>query len=117
ARPEVSELLGGRPGEPSADVAARVAEARRLAEHRGVRCNAELTARDLERVAPLRPGAATLLEHALRCGSLSARGLERVRRVARTLADLAGGSAHLEEEHVCMALDLRTEHLLEAVPV
>lgn len=108
-RPDVSELLRGPAGEGSAAVAARVTAARALAAERGVRANAELTADHLDRVAPLTPGAWRVLEHRLRAGSLSARGLHRVRRVARTLADLDGAPAVLDDEHVCGALELRTE--------
>jgi magnesium chelatase family protein len=107
-RPEVTALLGGAPGESTAAVAERVAEARARARRRGVRCNAALPASRLDEVAPLVPGAASLLEQRLRSGALSARGLHRVRRVALTLADLAGAS-RVGEEHVCLALGLRAE--------
>jgi magnesium chelatase family protein len=51
----------------------------------------------------------------LRRGSLTARGLHRVRRVARTVADLAGRDGPVTEDDVCAALDLRVESaLLEA---
>jgi len=109
ARPDVGGLMGGSPAEPTASVAARVAAARDLARERGFRCNAELPAHRLDELAPLDPAAAALLEHTLRAGWLSARGLHRVRRVARTLADLGGGAHQLGEEHVCLALSLRAE--------
>jgi len=107
-RPDVEALLGGRPGESTAAVAERVAAARMRARERRVRCNAELPTARLDEVAPLDPGATSLLEHRLRTGTLSARGLHRVRRVARTLADLAECS-HVGEDHVCLALGLRAE--------
>jgi magnesium chelatase family protein len=106
-RPEVSDLLGGPPGKATATVVARVAEARALAATRGVRVNADLTATQLDEVAPLTPAAARVLEHKLRTSALSARGLDRVRRVARTLADLDGAPSAVGEEHVCAALELR----------
>jgi magnesium chelatase family protein len=108
-RPDAGSVLGGPPGEPSAPVAARVAAARELAGRRGVRCNAELPAPRLDDLAPLAPGAGRLLEHRLRAGLLSARGLHRVRRVARTIADLAEAPGPVAEEHVCLALSLRAE--------
>jgi magnesium chelatase family protein len=108
-RPDAGSVLGGPPGEPSAPVAARVAAARELARRRGVRCNAELPAPRLDELAPLAPGAGRLLEHRLRAGLLSARGLHRVRRVARTIADLAQAPGPVAEEHVCLALNLRAE--------
>ncbi|MGH9165943.1 MAG: YifB family Mg chelatase-like AAA ATPase, partial [Acidimicrobiales bacterium] len=88
ARADVGELLGGPAGEATRVVAERVSAARALAAERGVRCNAELGASVLDRWAPLSPAASRLLEWRLRAGGLSARGLHRVRRVARTLADL-----------------------------
>jgi magnesium chelatase family protein len=109
ARPNVDDLLGGDGGERTASVAERVAAARQRATERGVRCNAELPAQTLDDVAPLTPTASALLEHKLRTNGLSARGLHRVRRVARTLADLAGAGTVVGEEHVCLALGLRAE--------
>ena len=52
--------------------------------------NAALPAERLDAVAPLADGAKRMLETALRQGRLTARGLARVRRVARTIADLDG---------------------------
>jgi len=112
SRPDVGELLGGPPGESSSTVAERVAEARRRAWERGVRCNAELPVPALDEVAPLTPMATAVLEHKLRTNGLSARGLHRVRRVARTLADLAGEGTVVGEEHVCLALGLRAETVI-----
>jgi magnesium chelatase family protein len=108
ARPHVEELLGGRPGEPSAVVAARVAAARSRARARGVACNAELAGSRLEGELGLTPAAERILEHKLRTGGLSARGLHRVERVARTVADLAG-LERVGEEELCAALELRAD--------
>jgi magnesium chelatase family protein len=74
-----------------------------------MRSNAELSFGQFDRLAPLTPQAALLLERRLRGGSLSARGLHRVRRVARTIADLAGASA-IDECHMAEALHLRSAH-------
>jgi magnesium chelatase family protein len=86
-----------------------VLEVRDLAVCRGVRCNAELPADRLDEVAPLAPGATRLLEDALRAGRLSARGLHRVWRVARTIADLQGAPHELSAAAVAMALNLRVD--------
>jgi magnesium chelatase family protein len=107
SRPDVSHLLGGEPGEDTATVAARVAAARAVAARRGVRCNAELSGAQLREHADLTPAAEVILEHKLRTGALSARGLDRVRRVARTIADLDGVADRVGEGHVCAALELR----------
>ena len=109
ARPDVDELLGDAPGESTTAVAARVLEARAIAAERGVRCNAELSGAQLELLGKPTAAASALLAFKLRSGQLSARGLQRIRRVARTLADLDGGPTHLSEEHVCAALELRAD--------
>ncbi len=114
-RPDVTQLLpsgtgdGGGLPESSATVAGRVVECRLRAIERGVRCNAELPAPRLDELAPLTPAARALLESRLRNGRLSARGLHRVRRIARTMADLARRSGRLAEEDVSAALLLRTD--------
>ncbi|MGH9114076.1 MAG: YifB family Mg chelatase-like AAA ATPase [Acidimicrobiales bacterium] len=108
-RPDVAELLDTSSGEPSRDVAARVAVARRAASARGVNTNAELPAWRLDDVAPLDAAASRLVERALRAGRLTGRGLGGVRRVARTIADLAGHDQRLRVDHVSAALALRAE--------
>jgi len=110
SRPDVDELLEPVAGEPSALIADRVATVRAIAMERGVRSNAELSGLALDRLAQLSGDARALVEHRLRSGRLSARGLHRVKRVARTLADLAGeDSGVLDERHVAVALELRND--------
>jgi magnesium chelatase family protein len=86
-----------------------VAAARARAADRGVRANAELEGHELDRWAPLATDARDLLATVLRTGRLSARGLARVRRVALTLADLAGHEGPLSAGQVGTALQLRTD--------
>ncbi|MGE3622141.1 MAG: YifB family Mg chelatase-like AAA ATPase [Acidimicrobiia bacterium] len=106
-RPDVDELLGGGRGEASAVVAERVARVRGLAAGRGVASNAAIPAARLDELAPLEPAAAALVEGALRNGRLSARGLHGVRRVACTVADLAGRDGAVRADDVALALALR----------
>lgn len=114
-RPDVGELLGGLPGESSSLVAARVVGAREAARARGVRCNAELPGPQLETEVRLTAAAARILEHKLRTGTLTARGLHRVKRVARTVADLCGCD-RVDDEHVCTAIELRADRsMLQAI--
>ncbi len=108
-RPEVADLVRGEPGESTAVVAERVRTARAIAAERGVRCNAALSAAQLDAVAPLTPDARHLVEIALTRHRLSGRGLQRVRRVARTVADLAGHEGPLDAEAVSTAMHLRVE--------
>jgi len=105
-RPDVEDLLGGPPGDSSAEVGARVRRAGAVAHGRGVRCNAELPVDGIDELSTLSADAAALLEQRLRSGTLSARGLHRVRRVALTIADLDGASG-VEERQVAEALQLR----------
>ena len=107
-RPDVEELLGGEPGESTASVAQRVRFARLLAAERGVRCNAELPSELLDELVPMTVEATALLERRLRSGSLSGRGLHRIRRVARTIADLNDAAERVDEQHVAEALQLRS---------
>jgi magnesium chelatase family protein len=108
-RPEVVTLLGGQSGEPTEAVAARVAAARERARERGVTANVELRGPAVDEHAPLSDGAGQLLLRELRTGRLSARGLARVRAVARTVADLRGDGDVLSTEHVAVALGLRAD--------
>ncbi|MGH9072666.1 MAG: YifB family Mg chelatase-like AAA ATPase [Acidimicrobiales bacterium] len=106
-RPAVEDLLGGGGEESTAVVAQRVAQARQRARARGVGVNADIPADRLDDLAPLSGPATALLERRLRSGMLSARGLHRVRRVARTLADLEDAGNPVQVEHVAGALELR----------
>lgn len=108
ARPAVGELLDGAPGESTAEVAARVALARRRARERNGCLNAELDESQFQDVAALDDGGAALLRGEIERGRLTARGYHRIRRVARTLSDLAGAvDAVVAEDFVAMAFGMR----------
>ncbi len=105
-------LLGGdRGGECSASVAARVQAARSRQIARAGKPNAHLAPREVSRHCVLRAGDRTLLQMAIERLGLSARSTHRVLKVARTIADLAGGgdigTAHLTEAISYRRLDLR----------
>lgn len=90
-RVPATALLDPAPaGEDSAAVRARVVEARQRQQARGSRCNAQLSPEALEREAPLDEAGRELLRQATQRLDLSARAHHRLRRVARTIADLAG---------------------------
>jgi magnesium chelatase family protein len=76
---------------------------------RGVEANSAIDGSRLDELAPLSRDAAALLRRELEAGRLSGRGLHRVRRVARTLADLHGGDDVISDGHVAVALQLRVE--------
>ena len=106
--PRVDDLVDGQPGESSALVAARVVQARAIAAARNGGVNANIAVDDLDTYAPLEPAARALLRRELESGRLSGRGLHRVRRVARTIADLHDAPDLVGESHVATALQLRT---------
>ncbi len=101
------DLFGAVGGESTAVVAARVAAARELARSRGVPCNAAIPHYRLDDLAPLEPKAEALLRRRVSQSSLSARGLDRVRRVARTVADLQQIEGPVPAEAAATALELR----------
>jgi len=78
----------------------------RAAERQGARANAQLDAEALDRCAPLGARALSLLERAAASYALSARAVQALRRVARTLADLEASEA-VAERHLKEALALR----------
>jgi len=100
------ELAHAEPGESSANIRARVVAARERQEMRGQHWNARLTSTELRRVAPLDGAGHALLERAAARLGLSARAITRVRRVARTIADLAG-SAAITTAHLAETLQYR----------
>ncbi|ALC27246.1 ATP-binding protein [Streptomyces sp. CFMR 7] len=101
---------GGR-GEPTAVVAARVREARARAAERLAgtpwTTNSEVPGHELRTRLLAVPGALAAAERDLERGLLTARGLDRVLRVAWTVADLRG-APRPEARDVAVALELRT---------
>jgi len=102
ARPPVAMLRPGRASEESsAVVASRVHAARQRQISRADALNARLDAAGLARAFSVSDDCYQLLEDAAMRLHLSARALQRVQRVARTIADLAGeepvGRAHVAE--------------------
>ncbi len=106
------DLLRSSPAEDSASVAARVAEARarqqqRYAGRHPGSSNAELEGAEIRGWCPLGEAEARLLGLAIQRESLSGRSVDRLLKVARTIADLSGregiGTGELAE-----ALLLRT---------
>src|SRR5438094_210352 len=105
------ELLGASAGESSAVIRDRVIEARDRQRRRysalGITCNAHLPGPIARREARLCPDAERLLGRAVDHMALTGRGFDRVIKVARTVADLAGAD-RVSEHHGAAALAYRT---------
>lgn len=106
-RPDPDALFASEPGECTTSVARRVGLARARAAERGHPVAGRMSTDQLEEFVPLAPDASSMLEGAVRSGRLTARGMQRIRAVARTLADLGDGSTVVTSERLAMALALR----------
>lgn len=108
--PEELVMLDGKGGESSAEVAERVRAAREIQVERwgniGFQCNSELPERVIRRQLRIKKDVKEFLAQALNRIRLSGRGLSRVLRVARTIADLQGAE-RIELNHVAEALSYR----------
>jgi magnesium chelatase family protein len=85
---------------------ARTAQSVRYGDARVTNASAPLAL--IEEHVALRPSSRALLGHAIENDSLSGRGMDRVLRVSRTLADLEG-EIKVGDHHVAQALGLRLE--------
>lgn len=102
------DLTARRDGESSNSirervVRARAIQARRLRARAGAYKNADMTSSEIRRHCPLDPSSQGLLKQAMNGLGLSARAYDKILKVGRTIADLAGAEA------------IRAEHLSEAI--
>lgn len=100
------ELLQAPTGESSAAIRQRVVQARQRAVARQGGANQQLHGQQLEAVLQLEPAAHALLHKAAERLAWSARATHRTLRVARTIADLAGGEG-IASAHVAEAIQYR----------
>ena len=100
-----------QPGEPSEKIRERVIRARKIQEERfktfkGIHCNAMMTERMLREFAEPDATSLEMLRMAMERLKLSARAYNRILKVARTIADLAG-SEKVESVHIAEAIGYR----------
>ena len=106
------ELATKKPGETSAQVRERVTKARmiqveRFADVPGIHCNAQMTAKMIQKYCDLDRQCGMLLKNAMERLGLSARARDRILKVSRTIADMAA-SDKIKPEHVAEAIQYRS---------
>jgi magnesium chelatase family protein len=105
------DLADGKTSESSRSVRRRVTAARRTQAARLARthiyCNAQMSGRHIRRYCPVNAASERLLEHAIEKLGLSARAYNRVLKIARTIADIAGDAA-IRPAHVGEAIQYRS---------
>ena len=110
-RVEFSELKDKKTGESSAAIRERVVRARLIQQERlekwGMHCNAQMGRSEVVKYCKLGTEAQNVMEKYFNILNLSARSHDRILKVARTIADLAG-SELIEARHLAEAVTLRT---------
>jgi len=106
------DITSERTGEPSAQIRERVVAARRVQQERfknkpKITCNARMSSRELRQHCALDEPTMELLKFAMADLNLSARAYDRVLKVARTIADLAG-SEKILSDHISEAIQYRS---------
>src|SRR5476651_1160310 len=106
------EISGDKTGETSAEIRARVIAARQLQQKRfahkpKITCNARIGLKELKEYCVLDDATKELLKMAMTELNFSARAYDRILKVARTIADIAG-SENILSEHVSEAIQYRS---------
>jgi magnesium chelatase family protein len=113
-RMSIDELTSLPEGDTSKDIVGRIhlARKRQRARYKSlpIITNAELSGKDLEQLAPMNQEAHQCLRDAARRFHLSARAYARLRKVARTISDLAQSDT-IELNHIAEALQYRSRLL------
>ena len=111
---QYGDLTADRAGDSSAVVRARVEAARQTqlarfagGEMDGLYCNAHMDTRHIRRYCEVTGKAEELLRMAIARLALSARAYDRIRKVARTVADLEGTES-IMPQHIGKAVQYRS---------
>jgi magnesium chelatase family protein len=106
------DLNDARSSEKSETIRQRVMEARQIQEkrfegHKGIYCNAQMSARLLRKICVLDDPCNAILKNAMEKLGLSARAFDRILKVSRTIADL-DKTDHIHPEHLAEAINYRS---------
>lgn len=106
------EMSSEKNGETSAEIRKRVVEARghqhkRFAHKPKITCNARMGTKEIKEFCSLDETTKDLLKNAMADYNFSARAYDRILKVSRTIADLAG-SENVSSDHVSEAIQLRS---------
>jgi len=106
------ELSSLKKGEPSAAIMERVVAGRKVQQERflgrkKIHNNAAMTSKDLQKYCKLGDEAQNMLKMAITELNFSARAYDRILKVSRTIADLAG-CEEITSEHISEAIQYRT---------
>ncbi len=107
-----TDLASKRSGEKSCVIRKRVVEARKIQAERfkgmkGLFSNADMDSKEIKEFCQIDAQGADLLKMAMNQLGLSARAYDRILKVARTIADLAGSDA-IRPEHLGEAIQYRS---------
>ncbi|MBR2861828.1 MAG: YifB family Mg chelatase-like AAA ATPase [Clostridia bacterium] len=96
--------------EDSASIRARVQKARQIQQERfagtDIHCNAQMNSEMIAKFCPLDESGAFLIQSAFKTLNMSARGYNRILKVARTVADLEGAE-NINKRHLAIAINFR----------
>jgi magnesium chelatase family protein len=111
-RLKAEEITRQSTGESSETIRERVKKGRDIAQVRfqdeaNIQCNAQMQSRHIQKWCQLDDTCLQLLEGAIRKLGLSARGSDRILKVARTIADLAGSDG-IQANHLAEAIQYRS---------
>ncbi len=116
-RVKYDELSSKRKNEPSSVIRERVSAARQIQTRRLEKyhlfCNAQMPHALIQKLCTLEPDAEKLLKEIFETKKLSARSYDRIIKVGRTIADLAGGTPLIEAKHIAEAIKLRSDFELD----
>ncbi|WP_448518995.1 YifB family Mg chelatase-like AAA ATPase [Rhodoflexus sp.] len=106
------QMTSMRPAESSKEIRARVVQAReiqskRFKNHAGIYSNAMMPSQMVKEICVISNSGKTLLKTAMERLGLSARAYDRILKVSRTIADLAG-SNEIKIEHLAEAIQYRS---------